>query len=1522
MAFNLGRWIRDRKKDIVDVFDANTEEDQRKRLARGQPRYYQQQQAQRAQRQRQRPAPSRFFGRDDTPGFQLFNNSLTRGVSGAVRDVRNTLDMTGKGLANVVGASRSEQDQIARGQNLSQNAFRQYTQDLRSGKINQARYNQLIRSLNRGDEGLLRQNKNIQKYSNPRRVLAATADTAFTIGTAGVGGAGFQAGRQLAKQVAQQGVRRGVTGSAGRQAIRQVGRDMRTGTALGAFAGGAGALRQEQAPTARQLVQSTAMGAGIGAMTPVAGAAVGAISPSVARGTQRAAQASARAVRNIDETPQTLALRDTNMRLQRQFDRTTNQRQRRIINQQIARNNEEIRRIKQGGYAKNPFAGNDEGMTPQVPSRAIPGLQNHALVQPVRPGVLVPGNVTSPSIGRTSTISIPANSQVAPQKQLQEHYQQSSAKSRLPETLSVVPSSLSRLISLPQTQLATKNNTLAQMQPIRNSLTNDITPSAEQQVFRHNPMSPEFKAESPIEPRNTTSDVPKQEVNVSKRGGHKQIPVSKVTQDGRLVTKTDVKTGKEQRFTVDDKGELLPDRKGAYRLFSDSDGKITQLRIGDEVFDAKDLGDLSDVNGYGSTLATMRRNVERAFGAKTAQKVNRFLVDHQQSQATKLIDRRIQLKKGMQQIADDLGISFGIGRRNAKKVSAAIQEFGEGVKTKQQLIDEFGSDTASRIIMADQWFRAQYDTLLNEMNDTLTRYGYDPVPKRENYYTHFQDPSVWKSFGLKMHEIKSLGNPSMQDALPEAPRGKISNKLAGESEYMQPNKRFNPFAQKREGNTYTPDAFQAFERYLNPTLNNIYMTPSITRARVLSKAIAQEADIDGKDINKTVIQIKEWANNLAGKSNRFDRPLVDSNWGDKYIKASQFLQRRVGQNAIVGNLATAALQPIVLAQSTGKFGTKNILLSIAQELSTAHGKNAPIRQSAFMRRRYANLNPITATKTERARNIANTPLQVVEETSARITWNAAHNDALSKGLSGKDAIRYADIETEKTLAGRSLGERPELFMSKASSPFTMFQLEVNNFWQQFSKEMTKAQAARTLIAVLAFNMVLEQVSGRNVGFNPIDAVIDSYNEATGDESLGDKTKAIGQRFAGEFVDNAPIVAPLLNAGIGDKNLRALLGETSNAGRFGVSSPIGSLVNNPWYLASPFGGAQAKKTLDAAKTLQENSLTSKDGDVQTSVDGSNPLNQARGLLFGKGAIPEVKDYYENDNTSTGDSTLDAAVNDIKLTKKEYKKALNRVSEKHRTLEALTDDEEQDFIDRGIATEKDFVNAKKAVNKVKEKYGINKSEGSKNFKDEPDAKKLIDSISDYSDDEKDKWRQTNVGPTGKRLIDRASAIRPDGFPELPQTHAVAEAYAELLKKREKGLTKLEDNDAKIEFLKKAYKSQYPKDTTDIGDLSTDETASALDNGLITQDQLSKAVELDDFLLTYGLSTTAMISKKTREAYGYGAPPTRKGGGGSGGGRGKKLSPSDFALPTDILTKYSSKGAELARNAKLTKTQSYFN
>ncbi len=718
---------------------------------------------------------------------------------------------------------------------------------------------------------------------------------------------------------------------------------------------------------------------------------------------------------------------------------------------------------------------------------------------------------------------------------------------------------------------------------------------------------------------------------VKQQSRENNIPVRKVTQEGDYVTATNVNPNikaKEKRYSLDNNGDLIEDKKGAYSLFTDDEGKVKGFRVGTEYIDAKDLGDLSDVNKYSSTMATMRRNVERSFGKETGDKVNRFLVDHQQGQATKMINRQIELNKGTQAVADDLGISFAIGSKKAKQVSADIQNFGEGLMTRSELDTKYGKEYAQKIANADKWFRGQYDTLLTEANKTLTAHGYDPIPKRKNYYTHFSEPKLWESFGLKMQEIKNLASPTLQDSSPEQARGSISNSMAGQSEFTQPNKRFNPFALQRKGTQHTADAFKSFETYLSPTLNNIYMTPSITRARVLSRAIAQDADLAGKDANGVLIQMKEWANNLAGKSSRMgDRQLSDMNWGRKYMAAANWAQKKAGQNTIIGNLATAVMQPIVLTQTAGKFGYKNTLLATMQEMHTAHGDNAPIRQSEFMQRRYGKVDSVTATKGDRARGLANKPLEIVEETAARITWNAAHNDAVSRGLEGKEAIRYADIEAEKTMSGRAIGEKPELFRSKALGPATMYQLEVSNYWQQM-KEMTPTQKAKTFVAMYAFGALLKGITGSEAGFNPIDAVIDAFGEIEKeDKSAKDKAISAGQRLLGEVVDNTPVVPQVATMLAGEKNVKKILGPDSNVGRFGVSSPISTLVTNPISLVAGGGASQAKKTYQGFNAVNQGGIKDKDGNTQVDIP-KTPANYIRGTLFGKNAIPEVNQYNDN------------------------------------------------------------------------------------------------------------------------------------------------------------------------------------------------------------------------------------------------------------------------------------------------------
>jgi len=969
-------------------------------------------------------------------------------------------------------------------------------------------------------------------------------------------------------------------------------------------------------------------------------------------------------------------------------------------------------------------------------------------------------------------------------------------------------------------------------------------------------------------------------VKVTTKSAERQVPVMKQVADGDTVTATNVNPNKkvaEKRYSVDEDGKMIADKKGAYRLFTDDEGKVSGVRIGKEYFDKSELGDLSSVNGYGSSFATARRNVERAFDKPTADKLGRFLVDYQQEKATGLITRRVEYKKQLDTMAKDLGISFAGGTRKAKKVSAAIQDFGESVRNKQSLVDEFGADTATKIVKADKWFRKQYDSLLDEMNTTLTTYGYDPVPKRKDYYTHFSEPTLWQKFGLKMQEIQNLASPTMQDADPSAVRGKISNKLAGMSEQTKPNKRFNPFALERKGEAHTADAFQSFERYLDPTLNNIYMTPAITRARVVAQAIANDADLAGKNANATMIQLREWANNLAGKSNRFgDRQMADTMVGSQVLKGLGWAQRQAGANTIVGNLSVAVRQPILLAQTTGVAGYKNTVIGLVQEASQSLKKQQ--NKSGFLTRRYADVTATTAGKLDKARNVANTPLQFIEEHAVRSTWNAYYNDAVAKNMNGAQAIRYADNLTEKTVAGRSIGERPEVFRSKSLGTVTMYQLESGNYWQQF-KEMDTKQKLRMVATAYAMNLVFQKAVGSEIGFNPIDAVLDAYGEVTNEENDGvEKVTKAGQRLAGEVLDNTPMLPLFLQTFMGQEKYTDLVGKDSMGGRFGVASPVSTLFDNPWYAVSPFGGGQAKKTIDGIQTMRRGEAQTAAGKTTTEVDNNNPAKWAQAIAFGKNSLQELQDYYasgKKPTEKTGNEGLDTLVEQNKKRSEDFKTSMSAEDYK---LYNLSKKDREKLVANGTYSQAKVDEIVKFGDSKKKELGYDTKEPTKELPKNlnASAKTVIEKYDSLDAEARKTWNtekntDTEVTKTMQSWIGDKVKV-----PEV--TNEVAKKWADYQSDYVDGkISKLNMNDKKKGILKDAFNSQLSTDEKEIASLSKAELQYYYENKVIDDKNIGNAIAVEKQLFDAGLISKEQLQRNLGlSARGYKTSSSKSTGG----------------------------------------------
>jgi hypothetical protein len=212
----------------------------------------------------------------------------------------------------------------------------------------------------------------------------------------------------------------------------------------------------------------------------------------------------------------------------------------------------------------------------------------------------------------------------------------------------------------------------------------------------------------------------------------------------------------------------------------------------------------------------------------------------------------------------------------------------------------------------------------------------------------------------------------------------------------------------------------------------------------------------------------------------------------------------------------------------------------------------------------------------------------------------------------------------------------------------------------------------------------------------------------------------------------------------------------------------------------------------------------------------------------------------------------------------------------------------------------------------------SQNSVNIQGDKRGTDLLDKVGTMNKDQLKEWEDQDFDGSYNDMYDRALKIRPEGLPDLPKNNRTLAAYADYLKIKNDKPSNLKLNNAKKDFLKQAYQSDLSDNAKELfGSYSNQEKLMALANGDISQDDFERAMTYDNFLLNTGLASSAKISNALRREFGYADAPriasTSRSGGSGGKGRAK-LTPADFKLPTDILTKYATRGANLARTARL--------
>jgi hypothetical protein len=571
----------------------------------------------------------------------------------------------------------------------------------------------------------------------------------------------------------------------------------------------------------------------------------------------------------------------------------------------------------------------------------------------------------------------------------------------------------------------------------------------------------------------------------------------------------------------------------------------------------------------------------------------------------------------------------GLKIKPGSKEDKLIQMYGEGKINDAELVMQTPNFVGVK--KAAAWYRNYYDKVISELNVSLEKNGFDPIPKRDNYFPHFNDN------GSVLKDI--FGVDKTNHGLP--------TDINGLTEDFRPQKNFFGNAMRRKGDETSFGALQGLSGYVEGASNLLFHTDNIRNIRTLEKSIRGNF-AETEEMKNMAAWLKEYGDQLAGKKGIFDRPF-ERIFGRQVYNATKTLQRNLG-SALVGfnvsSAVTGVIPTLFAASQTSKLALTKALY---QTVGNVVKNDGFINQSDFLTRRVG-ADPLFMTKYQKVTDKAFWMMEQVDNFNAQVITRGKYNELIANKVPHEEAIKQADNFAAEVMADRSKGQMPLLFNQRTLGPLTQFQLEVNNQLSHVFKDMPKNALAKgknvpmkafqvgAAFGQLAlfgymFNNLLEKVSGRRPAFDPVDYGITLFDAMNGDAKA---TEAI-EKMAGQLPFTSFIFSGRLpvNAGLPDINEMMEKVDRSD-GSFGAMGE--EALNQAQKLPFLFvpGAGQIKKTVQGMDTFNEEApgVYTDSGKMKYYVDPTLS-NKVKGAVFGRGAFPETNAYYDNEGRFLSD-----------------------------------------------------------------------------------------------------------------------------------------------------------------------------------------------------------------------------------------------------------------------------------------------
>lgn len=555
-------------------------------------------------------------------------------------------------------------------------------------------------------------------------------------------------------------------------------------------------------------------------------------------------------------------------------------------------------------------------------------------------------------------------------------------------------------------------------------------------------------------------------------------------------------------------------------------------------------------------------------------------------------------------------VSENVPFKAGSKESAAIQELGEGIKTADDVIQEFGEKIGKKIIEANEFFRSTYDEILSQVNTRRVAAGLEEIPRRDDYYRHFREGGTnW----LETLITGNTGNSAVSSSIMQPRKGEktIFDAVGGFGDYIQ-----------KAGRAGYTDEFAGKIQKLSKDLLDNGADPKVSQ---YLDQYAREGILGIKDV-------KDMGNVM-----------------NAVRKVALTVGSTVKKNAVLFNARSLLMQTANIPTAIGQtIGTdKKGALYITKGLTNLRKNAQAMAESPFLRDRGFNL-PAQFVRPgkfgiNKIQDVGGRALQQGDLLPTKFIWNMFYEQGLGNKVD--DAIRYADDMTKKMVGGRGIGDISPAQRSNIGNLAFPFGVEWANSAHALGDMIGKKQVGG-LLATLAlyhgFNKVVEKTTGTPALFDPIQALMDAGEYASGSEDREQNgVKAVGRLIA-ELANVSPYSQNILSLAYGGAELlgapdaRDIFGseDPTRFGNVSLYSPLNKKgeLRTPLELVAKYnpvgGGSQLRKTIEGLTAGTRGYTQSAAGNIHHAVS-QDPLTRLQMALFGQWSTPASEDYFASD-----------------------------------------------------------------------------------------------------------------------------------------------------------------------------------------------------------------------------------------------------------------------------------------------------